>query len=174
MVTFNSSAILSTSTYKNRNFQNHGASHFFGLWLSELLCLPALSSGIFIFDFGPSFVGAVISVVKAYWIDPRIDGFQGQIEKVVDSIKTQTIIFQTLFSLFRVCFVNMDDEAHVDGRIIVSESDTSDEDDLQNQDETQKMMKNERRNSTPGIQPSPMAKANIFSKYVSFWWVVFQ
>ena len=108
-------------------------------------------------------------MVKAYWIDPRIDGFQGQIEKVVDSIKTQTIIFQTLFSLFRVCFVNMDDEVHVDGRIIVSESDTSDEDDLQNQDETQKMMKNERRNSTPGIQPSPMAKANIFSKYVSFW-----
>ena len=37
---------------KNRNFQNDGASWYFGLWLWELVHLPALSSGIFIFVFG--------------------------------------------------------------------------------------------------------------------------
>ena len=30
----------------------------------------------------------------------------------------------------------------------------------------------ERRNSDPGIKPSPVATAGLFSKYVSFWYVL--
>ena len=41
-----------TKPYNNRNFQIDGASRYFGVWLWELLRLPALSSGLFIFVFG--------------------------------------------------------------------------------------------------------------------------
>ena len=36
--------------------------------------------------------------------------------------------------------------------------------------ETELMLKDEdRRESDPGIQPTPMAHASFFSKYISFW-----
>ena len=40
--------ICDTKPYKNHNIQNDGALQYFGLWLWELVCLPALSSGIYL------------------------------------------------------------------------------------------------------------------------------
>ena len=55
--------ICHTKPYNNHNFQNVGASWYFGLWLWELVCWPAPSSGISLFL--PSFIGAVIFVIRA-------------------------------------------------------------------------------------------------------------
>jgi hypothetical protein len=49
--------------------------------------------------------------------------------------------------------------------------DNDDEFDEKGHEEKEKMLGHDqkRRNSDPGVIPTPMSSANIFSKYVSFW-----
>lgn len=51
------------------------------------------------------------------------------------------------------------------------QNDEEDDNESGGQNEKDKMLgaDKERRSSTPGIQPTPMINANLYSKYISFW-----
>ena len=67
----------------------------------------------------------------------------------------------------------MDDPDIVEAQMELKPSDSQDGDNKEEGPEgEEKLLGPERRNSIPGIIPSPMATASIFSKYVSFWYVL--
>jgi len=60
----------------------------------------------------------------------------------------------------------MDEEDLVDIKIPPPADDNTSDDD---KDDKDSLLENKRRDSIPGIKPSPMPGVNVFSRFVTFW-----
>ena len=60
----------------------------------------------------------------------------------------------------------MDEEDLVDIKIPPPADDNTSDDD---KDDIDSLLENKRRDSIPGIKPSPMPEVNVFSRFVTFW-----